>query len=467
MQVKTPTEPQMANLMAWRAVALDRMPYFSAMLFSLRVLDGPGLQTFACDAQHRLYIDFDYIEQAGWSPTLCAEALLHECGHLFGQHAERATDSLVRDEERRDWNCAGDAEINDDLRDAGCTELTKMCVLPASLGQEDYQTAETYMEALRAKRKAQQQKRQAQGQPQQQPGGTGSGNSQGQGEQSQSQQGSGSGQGGDGDGGGDQPFAGCGSAAGGQAAPGELGEGDLDGAAEGASGIERERTRIATASNIREYAAKGRGNVPGGLVEIATQVLAPPKVPWRKTLAASVRRGVAKMRGNVDSTYTKRNRRRPTVAFGNDRIVRPGRFAPKPSIAFVRDTSGSMSSDDIAMLTNEIEGIAKGVGIRGRELRVYDVDAAVHGSVAYKGAKSVEEVHGRGGTDMCVGIEAASQQKPLPSAIVVGTDGWTPWPTERLAVPLIICIVPQNDNADVTAVVEACPEWATVVVCRD
>lgn len=451
MQVKTPTEAQMANLMAWRAMALDRMPYFSSMLFSLRVVDAPGLQTFACDAQHRLYIDFDYIEQAEWGPTLCAEALLHECGHLFGQHAERAADSLVRDEERRDWNVSGDLEINDDLRDAGCTELTKIGMLPDKMGFEDYQTAETYMELIRAKRKAQQQKRQAQGQPQQQPGGTGTG----------------SGQGGDGDGDDDQPFAGCGSAAGGQPAPGELGEGDLGGSAEGASTIERERTRIATASNIREYAAKGRGSVPGGLVEIASQVLAPPKVPWRKTLAASVRRGVAKMRGNVDSTYTKRNRRRPTVAFGNDRILRPGRFAPKPSIAFVRDTSGSMSSDDIAMLTNEIEGIAKGVGIRGRELRVYDVDAAVHGSVAYKGAKSVEEVHGRGGTDMCVGIEAASQQKPLPSAIVVGTDGWTPWPTERLAVPLIICIVPQNDNADVTAVVEACPEWATVVVCRD
>ena len=31
-------------------------PYFAPILFSLRVLDAPGLATFAVDARHRLYV---------------------------------------------------------------------------------------------------------------------------------------------------------------------------------------------------------------------------------------------------------------------------------------------------------------------------------------------------------------------------------------------------------------------------
>src|SRR4029079_7675084 len=52
------TPAQDAELTLWRSKALERMPYFAPILFSLRVLDAPGLGTFAVDAMHRLYIDF-------------------------------------------------------------------------------------------------------------------------------------------------------------------------------------------------------------------------------------------------------------------------------------------------------------------------------------------------------------------------------------------------------------------------
>jgi hypothetical protein len=51
-------------------------PYFAPILFSLRVLDAPGLATFAVDARHRLYVDFDAV--AAWSALENAEALLHD-----------------------------------------------------------------------------------------------------------------------------------------------------------------------------------------------------------------------------------------------------------------------------------------------------------------------------------------------------------------------------------------------------
>ncbi len=77
-----PTTPaQDAILALWRAKALERMPYFAPILFSLRVLAAPGLGTFAVDAKHRLYVDFEAV--AAWSALENAEALLHECGHLF------------------------------------------------------------------------------------------------------------------------------------------------------------------------------------------------------------------------------------------------------------------------------------------------------------------------------------------------------------------------------------------------
>lgn len=445
--LRQPSDEQTADLMAWRSLALDRMPYFASMLFSLRVLDAPGLGTFACDAQHRLYVDFDGV--ADWTPELKAEALLHECGHLFGDHMARATDTNVADHERPDWNIAGDCEINDDLRDAGCVELTSFGVLAAKIGSEDYQTAEHYMEHLRKKR---------QNSPKpKNPGGSG------QGKPGESDPGDGNDSGDD-----DEPYKGCGSGAGGPAAPGELdADDDLGGAADPASKIEHERSRIATASNIREHAAKGRGTVPGGLVAIAEQVLAPPKVPWRQVLAASVRRGIAQRQGDYDSTYLRRHRRTPSLPFGNARVIRPGTFSPVPTLAFVRDTSGSMSDADLVSVTNEIEGIARGVGIRGRDLRVYDVDAAVGSVRDYKGASSIAEITGRGGTDMCVGITAALAQRPMPSAIVVGTDGYTPWPEFKLPVPLIICLIPQSPDADMTHLAESAPDWAITVVAQD
>src|SRR6476620_10471701 len=96
------TAAQEAELALWRAKALERMPYFAPILFSLRVLDAPGLGTFAVDAMHRLYIDFAAV--AEWSALENSEALLHEGGHLFRDHAARVEAKSVRDEERTAWN---------------------------------------------------------------------------------------------------------------------------------------------------------------------------------------------------------------------------------------------------------------------------------------------------------------------------------------------------------------------------
>jgi len=443
-----PTEAQLAELYAWRSVALDLMPYMAAQLFALTPLNDPGVDTFAVDHRHRLYINFD--NAIPYGPRFCGEALLHECSHLFGAHYDRANDAGITLEQYRSWGLCADFEINDDLRDAGCSRLAAHGVFAAKIGEDDYQTVEHYWAVL------QQQQQQQGRRPQRAPGGGQGDPQQGEGE-------------GDGE---SEPYSGCGSGSGGEPAPSELGDGeDVGGYARAATDAEVTRTRIATAATIRDYTASGRGTVPAGLTELAAIILAPPKVPWKAVVASVIRRALARHAGDTDTTYTRRNRRRHNVMLRSttsdgiatgtvSRIVYPGTYSPDPFIALVRDTSGSMGGAELGDAANEIEGIARQCGVRGRQLRVLDVDAAVHEVRDYSGADSIAEVTGRGGTDMVTGIEAALELKPRPDLVIVVSDGYTPWPVEQHRVPLVICLV----GAAAEGVREHTPDWATTVV---
>lgn len=423
-----PTAEQHADFSAWRAVALSRMPYMAAMLFSVRVLNAPGMGTFAVDAHHRLYIDFD--EVTGWGTTACAEVLLHEVGHLFGEHASFARDFGISKDDHDVWNVAADASLNDDLAAAGCDYIADTGVMPAQFGEPDYQTAQHYFGVL--KRMMQQQQQQQGGQH-----GGGQGGQQGSGCGQDSGQGSGQ----DGAGG---PFSGCGSGSGGRAAPMELdADDDLDGQAPGASSGERKRLLVSTAAQIVEHASRGRGTVPGGLVEQANQILTPSTTPWQRIIGSMVRRVVRRRAGQERTDYTRRDRRRHNVRIGasGSKVVYPGRSAPKVRLAVVRDTSGSMGEQELEIVTNEIVGISRRLRIKGRDLMVLDVDADAHAVRGFTGAAALSTVHGRGGTDMTEGIDKALQTPGGVDAVVVITDGGTPWPTERPRVPVIACLV--------------------------
>lgn len=248
---------------------------------------------------------------------------------------------------------------------------------------------------------------------------------------------------------GDEPFKGCGSGSGGERWDGELDpDDDLDGTAPAASSIEKETIRLATAAAVKDYVAKGRGKVPGGLVEIADKILAPSKTPWQKVIGSKIRRAAARKAGRFDTDTSRRSRRRHNATIktrdGRRRAIIPGYSDPVIRIEVIRDTSGSMSATDLAIVTREVEGIARKMGVRDGYLTVTDVDAAVHQTVAYKNRSSMTKVAGRGGTNMIVGIEAACERREKPSVIVVVTDGGTPWPTEPPAIPVIAAIVPQK-----------------------
>ena len=239
------------------------------------------------DARHRLYVDFDAV--AAWSALENAEALLHECGHLFRDHAARADAKAVRDEERTAWNIAADAMLNLDLVQAGCRTLGQKGILPAKLGLPDGRTTEWYFDQLRPQLSR--------------TGGTESAG---------------------------KPYAGCGSGAGAAACTGRDRWQGVPVPPQGASDVERELVRINTAAAIRQHAEqRGRGSVPGGLLQEAEQVLAPPKVPWQQVLAPAIRRAVASRAGLYDIDPARRHRRRHRVDIAPGKPHRlPGHLQP-------------------------------------------------------------------------------------------------------------------------------------------
>jgi predicted metal-dependent peptidase len=412
-----PTGSHLAYLARCRALALEKMPYLAAILLRLDVWNAPGLGTYAVDDRWRLYIDFEHCI-ASESVQLGAESLLHECGHVLGEHAKLARElGIDTPQDAKVWNLAADAAWDDDLVAAGCQTVAQHMVTPAKIGAPDYQTPQHYYGLLKKKMRVAPR------------GGTGKG-------QSQGQQGAPGGQvqqpG---------PYRGCGSGAGMTPAPCEFGADDESGQPVGL--VEAHSILVQAAQDI----VKSRGTAPASMVEEAETTLRPSPTPWQRLLSSHLRAAYAWAAGQVDQSYQRRSRRRDNAVLrplgGGEgrRVVKPGWMAPKPAIEAIVDTSGSMSAAEVAVCRNEIEGIARKIGCRGEGLMVTEVDAKVQSSQTYHNQRALGGIHGRGGTDMRVGIEHALNRRKRPDVIVILTDAATPWPADRTPVPLIAVIV--------------------------
>ena len=139
-------------------------------------------------------------------------------------------------------------------------------------------------------------------------------------------------------------------------------------------------------------------------------------------------------------------------------MIRPGLAAPTAKIAVVLDTSGSMSAAEHAQAFSEIDAIIK-KAVPGEAVRVLSVDHRVHSDQRIVQVRQVVPEGGRG-TDMCAGIETAAEGSP--AAIVVITDGWTPWPLDPL--PGARCVIAAlTDNRNMHEV----PGWIQAIDISD
>ena len=322
-------------------------------------------------------------------------------------HAARA-EALGADYDHERWNVSGDIAINDDLLTAG-VPLPSGALTPATFGLAEGGIEEAYYAALAQ-------------QSYPMPNATGSG----------------------------VAGPGCGSGAGEPRADWELPADDV--AAPALGSADASMTRRLVAQAVREHGARrSRGHLPAGWQRWADQTLAGPTIPWRRVLAAAVRRAIAHVAGCHDYSYSRPGRRRIP------RIITPAMRRPQVTVAVVIDTSGSMGQSELKAALAEVKGVIRAAGIGSNGLTVLACDAAVGARTRVRRVDDVQLVGG-GGTDMRVGIAAAESSRPRPDVVVVLTDGCTPWPDRPGRARLVVAIVGDQSAA------RAVPTWATTVL---
>jgi predicted metal-dependent peptidase len=353
------------------------------------------LRALPVDQSWHVYLDPDVLT-ATEVPQL-GFWLLHQVTHLLRRHADRFAAARAEPDptasEQRRWTLAADAEINDALH-TDELRIPSDATTPGTLELPDGWIAEQYWDALGGPERDLQS---------------------------------------------DRPD--CGTGCDGQPRPWNVNRPGL-GAAERAL-LERDVAR-----RIREH-QRSRGSAPSGWQRWAEEVLE-PSVDWRQVLRSAVRHGIADAAGKVDFTYRRPSRRAAAVPG----VVLPSLRQPLPTVAVVIDTSGSMSDAMLEQVLGEVSGMLKGVGIGRRNLHVVCCDAQTYETQRVLDAHDVQLLGG-GGTDLRVGLAAATATKPRPDVIIVLTDGHTPWPADRPAgCRVVVGLMDQTG---------ATPDWAVTV----
>lgn len=107
------------------AIVMDH-PFFASILLKRPLIKTDQYPTLAVDARGRIYYNEKFIE--GLTVPQIVWGLCHEVGHVIGQHATRCGSR-----NKRKWNYAGDAWINDTLTDAKVGDPIPNCVdMPGS-----------------------------------------------------------------------------------------------------------------------------------------------------------------------------------------------------------------------------------------------------------------------------------------------------------------------------------------------
>jgi predicted metal-dependent peptidase len=390
------------------------------MLFTLRlvpVTDG-SLSTMGVDDGWRLYYSPEFV--LGMEPEPLATVLLHEVLHVMQSHGPRFK-ALGRESiDHAAWNLAGDATINEVLDESNMPWPEVGPIRYADLaeyGVASGDITETAFFKMMSWR--------------------------------------------------DDPAnvdkvewvhsVDCGSGSHAQTRPYELPRSDPTHPA--VSKDQQDNVKDRVAHDIVQ-AAKSQGNVPGGLLRWANELL-DPRVDWRRALSSAIRRGVASVAGRRDYSYLRPSRRQDAMRLAGVDLLLPAMRQPRPPrVGVVVDTSGSIGEAELKRMLGEITGIVKAVGVESG-LTVVPCDATAYPAQRVRSRGDISELNleGGGGTDMGAGIAAFEQMKNRPDVVVILTDGFTDWPaaTPKGFEKIIVALT-------VGETVPGVPSWAQTVV---
>ncbi len=409
------TEEARLRIMAAKIIAQARWPYLSTLIFSLRIVEAPGMPTLAVDAGWRMYYNPAFVMQQ--APEVLATMVLHEAMHCVSKHSERFK-SLGRDNSSHEtWNLAGDANINEILDDAKMPwgefapvrfeTLTEYGVEKGMTTETVFFTMLNYFEENPSN---------------------------------------------------EREHSDCGSVTGGQSRGYEIPHSNAENPS--IKGDQQDVIRDRVAQDVIKHAReKGTGSVPGDLLRWANELLN-PQIDWKRELAGLMRSSLATVLGRKDYTFARPSRRQSSMAVHDPEFILPAMRKPAPpTIAIVIDTSGSVGEHEITEFLSEVDGIATANGI-AQGITVIPCDSQVGEIQKIRSFSAITEIKlkGGGGTDLRVGISAAEDLKPVPKIVIVLTDGYSPWPEsiDSQIEKLIICCS-ANES------VESVPEFAAAI----
>jgi predicted metal-dependent peptidase len=373
--------------------------------------DDADVPTFAIDRRWRVLCNRTFAVQCHADGSLPA-ALVHEALHQVLRHGPRAqvfaggvADDLGEtpiagfDYDR--WNKAGDCEINARIDEVTGLTLPSCGIHAKDFGWDDGLAAEEYYLLGDAKPKK----------PRPGP-------------------------------------CGCsgGSGATGSPSPGEAalpGEGE-DGP-QGLDETEGDLVRAMVATATIDAARTKPGSVGAGMLRWAEEQQAPPAVDWTTLAQARIKSATQARRGPTPS-FARPSRRQ------HGALVLPVYRQTLPRIALVLDTSGSMGDKDLGMALAVVVDACATIG----SVTACACDATAGEAVEVRVVDDLRDyMKGGGGTDMVAGIARAEEGSP--DAIVVVTDGETPWPSKAPGVPCVVVLTRAPTYCG------APPAWAEIV----
>lgn len=217
-------------------------------------------------------------------------------------------------------------------------------------------------------------------------------------------------------------------------------------------------------NEMKNSGSTGRGTMPAGVAEWLEEYLAEPVIPWWDLMRAMI---ITAKRFKSDRGISKPNRSLLAISEEDHSIIPTiGRIRdPRFRLFFMLDTSGSMDTESLKIMRNELEGLLR--ADEDMEVRYIHGDCEIHFDQVFKtGDKLPDEVFGRGGTDFDTYFIHMGQylgnDETAPDMVIVATDGYAPAvsPHNRMPsdVPVLWLLTPRGSDQYIK-------EYGSVLVC--